>query len=139
MLWKYERNQNYFKPDLPFMDEMESHLILDQQTRASAVLTERVHWNSPLPAPFLPYELAKAMAGQDPKIVWMTIPTFLYSFLTLNTKHPPLDDMRVRQAISEAADRDLFSGMTLVNVHGGALASRKWTQGKPTTAAYQLV
>ena len=29
VVWKYERNPDYFKPGLPFLDEMESHVILD--------------------------------------------------------------------------------------------------------------
>ena len=109
VLWEYEANPDYFKPDLPYMDAMESHIILDQQTRASAVLTERIHWDSSLPAGFLPYELARAMASQDPKIVHLTIPKLSYTFLVLNTKHPPLDDNRVRQAINEALDRFQFT------------------------------
>ena len=109
VLWKYSRNTDYFKPDLPYMDAMESHLILDQQTRATAVLTERVHWDSGFPAPFLPYELAVAIAEKDPKIIHLTSPTLLYTFLVLNTENPPLDDNRVRQAINEALDRFQFT------------------------------
>ena len=73
------------------------------------MLTERIHWDSSLPAPFLPYELAVFMAKQDPGIVHLTIPTLLHTFLVLNTEHPPLDDNRVRQAINEALDRRQFT------------------------------
>ena len=118
VLWTYERNPDYFKPDLPFVDEMESHLILDGQTRATAVLTERVHWNSLRPSPFLPVALAKALSEQDPGIVWETIPTFQFHFLTMNTTRPPLDDVRVRQAISEAIDRNTLSVDGLGEVSG---------------------
>ena len=30
-LWKYERNPEYFKKDLPFLDEIEIHIITDPQ------------------------------------------------------------------------------------------------------------
>ena len=50
-LWKYVKNPDYFKPGLPFLDAMESHSILDNQTRATSVLTEGFTGTSPGPTP----------------------------------------------------------------------------------------
>jgi peptide/nickel transport system substrate-binding protein len=44
-LWKYERNPDYFKKDLPFLDEIEIHLITDPQALVAAMLSKRVYWS----------------------------------------------------------------------------------------------
>jgi ABC-type transport system substrate-binding protein len=107
-LWKFERNPEHFKTQTPYVDLLESHLILDQQTRATAVLTERIHWNNPTTYSAIDYPLAKAMAEQDPGIVWESIPNYLFeSFAPENTREP-FDDIRVRQAFSHALERGMF-------------------------------
>jgi peptide/nickel transport system substrate-binding protein len=108
VLWKYERNPNYFKDGLPFLDGLESHIILDIQTRATAVLTENVFWTDPTSIPQLPVDLAESIAKQDSGIVHESIPNFLFNFFAMNTTRPPFDDVRVRQAFSEALDREQF-------------------------------
>src|SRR5713226_9201432 len=35
-LWKYERNKDYFKKDLPYLDEIEIHIITDAQSMLAA-------------------------------------------------------------------------------------------------------
>jgi peptide/nickel transport system substrate-binding protein len=108
VLFKYERNPEYFKPGLPFLDELESHLIYDLQTRLTAVLTERLHWSDNSSGPHIPASLADSIASQDSGIIQLSEPTLYNFFFTLNTKRPPFDDIRVRQAFSEALDRNLF-------------------------------
>ena len=119
ILWKQERNPDYFKPGLPFLDGHDIHLILDIQTRATAVLTQRIFWNHSTSAPFLDYQTASALAEQDPGIVHTAIPAWLMLLFTLNSNFPPLDDIRVRQALSEGIDRsDLMTVEILSGVEG---------------------
>ena len=107
LLWRYERNPDYFKPALPFLDEMESHVILDIETRATAVVTERVHWSDPTPLPQIPFSLAERL-GKEPGVVHEGIPSLLFNHFIVNTQKAPFDDIRVRQAFSEALDRPQF-------------------------------
>ena len=100
-----ERNPDYFKPGLPWLDGHETHAILDIQTRGTAVLTQRVFWNNPTALPYMGFELAKSIADQDPGVVHEGIQSLLPLVMFLNANNPPLDDIRIRQAISEAIDR----------------------------------
>src|SRR6266702_4239262 len=87
-LWKYERNPDYFKKDLPYLDEMEIHIITDAQSMMAAVLSKRVYWSDSF-----------------------AHPTLLLFAISLQTEKPPLDDLRVRQALSEAIRREAINEM----------------------------
>ena len=100
-----ERNDDYFKPGLPYIDGYEAHLILDIQVRATAVLTERIHMNHPGSSPFLDWETAKSIAEADPAIIHEAVPTTWVLFLNLNSRRKGYDDTRIRQAVSHAIDR----------------------------------
>ncbi len=52
-LWKYERNPDYFQAGLPYLDELEIHIITDAQAMAAAVLSKRVFWTDAFPHPNL--------------------------------------------------------------------------------------
>src|SRR5438093_2203954 len=43
-LWRYERNPDYYKKYLPYLDEIEIHLITNPQAMVAALLTKRVYW-----------------------------------------------------------------------------------------------
>ena len=48
-LWKYERNPDYFKKDLPYLDEIEIHIITDPQAMVAALLSKRIYWSDVFP------------------------------------------------------------------------------------------
>jgi len=107
-LWVEEKNPNYYKPGLPYLDGWEIHLILDVETRATAVVSERIFMNHTTSAPFLPFETAKAMAGQDPSIIHTPNPSWLFMFWAFYVENEILSDIRVRQALSMAVDRSVL-------------------------------
>jgi peptide/nickel transport system substrate-binding protein len=117
-LWEYERNPDYFKDGLPYLDAIDIHLILDIQTRATAVLTKQIYWSDPTPFPQLPLPIAEGISSQDPNIIHESFPTLLYNHFFMNTTRAPLDDVRVRQAISEALDRSAFTTERFGNQKG---------------------
>ena len=104
-VWEMERNDDYFKPGLPYLDGYEAHLILDIQTRATAALTQRLHMSAPGSLPYLGFDLARVVALQDDRIIHEGIQGAWPLIFYINATRPPLDDLRVRQAISEAIDR----------------------------------
>jgi peptide/nickel transport system substrate-binding protein len=108
-LWKYERNPDYFQKGLPFLDEIEIHLITDAQAMVAALLSKRVYWSDSFPHPNMDRDLAKSTAQQNPHVIHSSTPGFAISHLTLQSEKPPLDDLRVRQAISEAIRREAIS------------------------------
>ena len=131
-----ERNPDYFKPGVPFLDTLDAHTILDVTTRATAVLTERIYMDHPDSTPYLPYLEAKALAEQDSGIEWVPITTYLNLFWSFNTRNPVLSDLRVRQALSLAVDRsvqvaeDPFRGTEGLGPQRGALGTTIFPQGK---------
>jgi peptide/nickel transport system substrate-binding protein len=108
-LWKYERNPDYFLPGLPFLDAMEIHLITDPQAMVAALLSKRVYWSDVFPHANLDRDLAKSIAQQNAQLIHSANPGLVVSHLTLQGTKPPLDDLRVRQAISEAVRREAIS------------------------------
>src|SRR5499433_1807168 len=98
-LWKYERNPDYFKKGLPYLDEMEIHIITDPQAMAAAVLSKRVFWTDAFPHPSLDQDLGKSMVKQNPNLVLSNVAVIGIAYLTMQTEKAPFDDVRVRQAI----------------------------------------
>jgi len=105
-LWKYERNPDYFKKDLPYLDELEIHIITDAQSMLAAVLSQRVYWSDSFAHPSMDRDLSQSAAQQNPNLVRSAHPALLLFAISLQTEKPPLDDLRVRQALSEAIRRE---------------------------------
>ena len=107
-LWKYERNPDYFKKDLPFLDEIEIHIITDPQALVAAILSKRVFWSDSFPHPNMDRDMSESAAKQNANLVRSSSPLLGIQHLTIQTEKPPFDDLRVRQAISEALKREAF-------------------------------
>jgi len=108
-LWKYERNPDYFQKDLPFLDEIEIHLITDPQALVAAVLSKRVYWSDSFPHPNMDRDLSTSTVQQNPNIVRSSNSVLGVSHLTIQSEKLPFDDLRVRQALSEAIRRETVS------------------------------
>ena len=88
-------------------------------------MTERV---PPMKIPLFKREIAKFPAAYHPFKITPYLGTY---FFRLNTKKPPLNDMRVRRALSLTIDRKLIVEHI---TQGGQLPSRAFTP--PNTAGY---
>ncbi len=108
-LWKYERNPDYFQKGLPFLDEIEIHVITDPQAIVAAVLSKRVFWTDAFAHPNLDRDLAKSTAQQNPNLIHASAPSLIISHFSMQTEKPPFDDLRVRQALSEAIRREAMA------------------------------
>src|SRR6266567_7938145 len=91
-LWKYERNPEYFKKDLPFLDEMENHIITDPQAMVAAILSKRVFWQDVFPHPNMDRDRSQATVQQNPHLVRSSSSVLVVEHLTLQTEKPPFDD-----------------------------------------------
>jgi peptide/nickel transport system substrate-binding protein len=108
-LWKYERNPDYFKKDLPYLDEIEIHIITDAQAMLAAVLSKRIYWSDSFPHPSMDRDLSQSAAQQNSNLVRSAHPGLLLFAISLQTEKPPFDDLRVRQALSEAIRREAIN------------------------------
>ena len=107
-LWLYERNPTYFQKDRPFLDAIEIHIMTDAQALVAALLSKRVFWSDAFPHPNMDRDMSQSAAQQNSQLVRSSSPMVLVYHLTLQTEKPPFDDLRVRQALSEALQREAF-------------------------------
>ena len=138
-LWKYERNPDYFKKALPFLDEIEIHLITDPQALVAAILSKRVFWSDSFPHPNMDRDLSKSTAQQNANLVRSSNPLLGIQHLTIQTEKPPFDDLRVRQAISEALRREAFGEL---GTQSGVVGTGNYPFGPwamPTEMRAQLI
>lgn len=100
-----ERNENYWGQKSG-ASRIRINIIPDANTRFSALKSEEIMGVLDLGGitPTLARELAK-----DPRFHVASCISSVPHFLSVNHKHFPLDDVRVRQAISLAIDRDTIN------------------------------
>lgn len=108
-LWKYERNPDYFIKGLPYLDELEIHLITDAQALAAAILSKRVFWNDSFSHPNVDGDLAQSMVKQNAQLVHAKTPSLAIAHFAMQAEKPPFNDLRVRQAFSLAIRREAFA------------------------------
>jgi peptide/nickel transport system substrate-binding protein len=101
------RNENYFKPGLPYLDEIYFRVILDASTRVIALESGEVHLASftDIEPIFIP-QLSKNPALEVTHKGYEFLAPL--SWLEINNRAKPLDDRRLRQAIMHAIDREFL-------------------------------
>jgi len=102
--WTYEKDPDYFKEGLPYLDEWEIQLIRSAEVAQSAFLTRQVDVSRTMPSPDNNdlYEKSKA-AG---KIDWIQYTsTCRPQGVNMNATKPPFDNAKLREAVNLAIDR----------------------------------
>lgn len=101
---RFDRNPDYHKPGLPYLDRIVARFIADSGTRAAVLETQEAHiagFNAVLPVdvkrlrtlPLLDV-VTRGYEMQSPIVE-----------LDFNTRKPPFDNVKVRQAVAFAIDR----------------------------------
>jgi peptide/nickel transport system substrate-binding protein len=93
--WETDENDNA----LPYLDTVEFRPIPEGQSRVTSLKTGEVDWVVTVPA-----SQASGLEGSS-GVVFSNIPGTFYDYVGQNTDKAPLDDVKLRQAISWSVNR----------------------------------
>jgi peptide/nickel transport system substrate-binding protein len=127
------RNDKYWKPGLPYLDGIEMAIIPEVATGLRSVLAGENHYVYQLQAQ------QRQLAERNKNLVIASGPTVYCALLYFNCARPPFNDVRVRQAVNHAINREDFIKLTM----GGAaepaamlLPTTHWAYDKETAKLY---
>jgi glutathione transport system substrate-binding protein len=89
-----EKNPNYFKQGLPYLDRIEFKIMKDGITRATALRTGEVDFLN-----YVPKEMVERLS-KDPKIRVLKGLDTQHVNISFHNSRKPFDDVRVRQALA---------------------------------------
>ena len=96
-----KKNPTYFKAGLPHLDQVTFKFLPVDQSRIDALSAGELDW-----ADAIPLQQVASLA-KDARFTYVTSPVAgIPDFLTLNTKVAPFDNLKVRQAIALAINRE---------------------------------
>ncbi|MFD1713403.1 ABC transporter substrate-binding protein [Amnibacterium flavum] len=95
-----KKNEDYFKDGKPYLDTITFRFLPVDQSRIDALSAGELDWADAVPLNQV------ATLSEDPRFTYVTSDTAgIPDFLAMNTTAAPFDDVRVRQAVSLALDR----------------------------------
>jgi ABC-type transport system substrate-binding protein len=97
----YERNPDYFKSGLPYLDRIELYLNVDAAVQMLRWESGEVEWVQNIPGP----ELPRLLSDPDLAAQLRRAPSIGVTRLGMHVLTPPFDDIRVRQAVAMAIDK----------------------------------
>lgn len=109
-----QRNENYWEEGLPYLDEIIYRPIPDETVKQTNLETQNVDWVDSVPA----QDANRLMESPDLEVE--AVAGTSYTYLGVNTTREPLNDMRVRQAISYALDREEIAAIALYDLAAGS-------------------
>ncbi len=114
--WVWRKNSNYWDSGRPYLDEVDWIILADQSAAESAFQTRQVDY---LGVPAFAALSADQFRRANPLAAFAQYePVGTSLYLNINTKRSPVNDARVRQAMSLGLDRDAFI-KALSNGQGG--------------------
>lgn len=99
---KVARNEHYWKPGLPKVDSITIRSAPENGARLAMLQAGEAQYIYPMPP-----ELAKVVA-KDPKIDVINARSIYARYVALNTMRKPFSDVRVRQALNYAVDKQAY-------------------------------
>jgi peptide/nickel transport system substrate-binding protein len=100
---EFAKNPNYFVEGLPYLDGITEPYIGDESSVAAALRTGKVDFSE-----VRSDQLIRELHRTAPQLKSQVCPYPAPFVISIRTDRPPLDDVRVRQALSMALDRDAF-------------------------------
>lgn len=128
-----KRNEKYWKANRPFMDSIEFAIIPELTTGARSVVANQNDLIYQLPP------RQKVVVERAPILKVVTGPTLYVFQIFLNWGKAPVDDVRVRQALNFAIDREAFVKASLAGLAEPAtmnLPKSHWAYDKSVAELY---
>lgn len=100
---KGKRFDGYWKKGFPKVDEVTWKPVLENNTRAAMLQTGEADFAYPLP-----YEQVAALQG-NAKLNVTIAPSIIVRYISFNMLQKPFDDLRVRQAINYAINKEALA------------------------------
>ena len=100
---KVARNERYWRPGLPHVDAIVFRPVVDNNTRSAVLRTGEAHFAFPVS-----YEQA-AVLQATPGLDVIGGPSIIARYMTMNVRKKPFDDLRVRQAINYAVNKEALA------------------------------
>jgi len=104
---KVERNPDYFQPGLPYLDGVELMIYPDPVAEVGALLNGETH----IMLAVNPPEFRRL--ENQPNVELIRRPTGSFMNLVLRADTPPFDNIKVRQALAYAVDRQMLVDLVL--------------------------
>lgn len=98
--FEVERNPDYWAPGLPYLDGIRYLVVPDFSTRTAALRTGQVHL-----ARVFANDVEPLRQALGDRVTVSRIPAQSFGSVTMNTRRPPFDHPKVREAINLAIDR----------------------------------
>jgi ABC-type transport system substrate-binding protein len=98
----YERNPDYFKAGLPYLDRIELYLNVEPAVRMLRWESGEAEWLAGIPGA----ELPRVLNDPDMAQLLRRTPNIGTTRLAMHVLTPPFDDIRVRQAVAMAVDKE---------------------------------
>lgn len=114
----YERNPNYWNKGLPKTARLDMKIITEVSTGLRSVVAGENDLVVNVPP------VQKVQLDRANKLQVLSMPSLYLFMVYLDFSKPPFDDVRVRQAMNLAIDRDVFNKVTLAGL------------GEPATTCY---
>src|SRR5262249_401340 len=96
----FKKNPTYYRAGEPHVDEAVSLIIPDTATQLAALRARELDF-----VPVAPQEL-ESLKKSNPEVPYVESEATLLSFADWKLDQPPFNDVRVRQAVSMAPNRD---------------------------------
>ncbi len=101
-LVKLKRNDHYWKAGLPILDTLTFRAIPEDGSRVAALQAGEVQFITPVPPQMFP------IVQRDNRLEAKSAPSILARYVAMNTMKSPFNDVRVRQAMNYAVDKDAY-------------------------------
>jgi len=102
---KLEKNPDYWKKGLPYLDGIEYTIITNRATAVLAFVAGKVDATFPTE---MTAALVKDIKQQDPTAVCEIAPINVSTNLIINRENPPFNNIELRRAMAMALDRKAF-------------------------------